>query len=399
LSAAAGALLLLGSVPGMLQAQESSRIKLVSSLPRQGGDKLQTDTIVNAVRMALDEANGQAAGFALDYQDLDDATPARGKWDAAQEAANANQAVNDPDVMVYLGTFNSGAAKVAIPILNQADLVMISPANTYPGLTKPGKGEANEPDVYYPTGVRNYARVVPADDLQGAVAANWAKSLGVQSVFVLDDAELYGAGIAKVFADTARQIGLKVAGGPEGIDPQAPDYRALAIKINVTKPDLVYFGGITSNNAGKLWKDLRDALGKDVKLMGPDGIDETAFLQAAGEAAEGTFVTFGGLPPDQYTGAAADWLQRYRARFQSDPEVYAIYGFEATKAALDAVGRAGVKDRAAIRDAVFATQNFQGVLGTWSFDPNGDTSLTTMSGQQVVGGKFQFVTQLAVPGQ
>jgi branched-chain amino acid transport system substrate-binding protein len=391
-------MLLLGSVPGALQAQQAPRIKLVSSLPREGGDKIQTDTIVNAIRMALDEVGGQVAGFPLVYLDLDDATPARGKWDASQEAANANQAVNDPDVMVYLGTFNSGAAKISIPILNQANLVMISPANTYPGLTKPGKGQGNEPDVYYPTGVRNYARVVPADDLQGAVAANWAKDLGAQTVYVLDDTELYGAGIARVFTDTARQIGLTVAGGPEGIDPQAPDYRALANKIKAANPDLVYFGGITSNNAGKLWKDLRTALGTDVKLMGPDGIDETAFLEAAGqEAAEGTFVTFGGLPPDQYSGAAADWLQRYRSRFQSDPEVYAIYGFEAARAALDAMNRAGVKDRAAIRDAVFATQNFEGVLGTWSLDPNGDTSLTTMSGQQVIGGKFQFVKALSVP--
>ena len=134
---------------------------------------------------------------------MDDATPARGAWDAGKEAENANKAVADADVMVYVGTFNSGAAKVAIPILNRANLVMISPANTYPGLTKPGKGEPNEPDVYYPGGKRNYARVVPADDLQGAVAANWSKQVGATKVYILDDTELYGHGIAVVFAETA----------------------------------------------------------------------------------------------------------------------------------------------------------------------------------------------------
>ena len=128
--------------------------------------------------------NGQ---FKIDYVSLDDATAAAGKWDAAKEQENANKAVSDPDAMVYLGPFNSGAAKVSIPILNQAKpgpLAMISPANTYPGLTKgPEFGaDKGEPDVYYPAGKRSYFRVVPADDIQGAVAARWARSLGARAL-------------------------------------------------------------------------------------------------------------------------------------------------------------------------------------------------------------------------
>src|SRR5690348_4869306 len=196
--AAAAMAMAAGVLTPMAQAQGDT-IKIVSSLPRTGSSKGQTDTIVNAMKMAFDEANYQAGGFTITYEDMDDATPARGAWDAGKEAENANKAVNDADVMVYLGTFNSGAAKGAIPVLNRSSLVMISPANTYPGLTKPGKGEPNEPDIYYPNGVRNYARVVPADDLQGAVAANWAKQLGVKQVYILDDTELYGHGIATVF--------------------------------------------------------------------------------------------------------------------------------------------------------------------------------------------------------
>src|SRR5215217_7831060 len=157
--------------------QLTGSIKIVSSLPRTGSSKGQTDTIVNAMKMALDEVGSKVGGATITYEDMDDATPARGAWDAGKEAENANKAVSDADVMVYIGTFNSGAAKVAIPILNRASLVMISPANTYPGLTKPGKGEPNEPDIYYPNGTRNYSRVVPADDLQGAVGAKWAKDL------------------------------------------------------------------------------------------------------------------------------------------------------------------------------------------------------------------------------
>ncbi len=370
-------------------------IKIVSSLPRTGSSKGQTDTVVNSILMCLEEANYQVNGATIQYTDMDDATAAKGAWDAAKEAENANAAAADPDVMLYIGTFNSGAAKVAIPILNQAGpLAMISPANTYPGLTKPGKGEANEPDVYYPTGIRNYTRVVPADDLQGAVGANWAKELGATKVYVLDDTELYGHGIAVVFANTAQKIGLTVAAGPEGIDTKATDYRALATKIRDTGADMVYFGGITQNNAGKLWKDIK-SVAPNMKMMGPDGIFEQAFLDDAGDAAEGTYITFGGVPPDKLTGKGADWYQRYKAKYGSEPEAYAAYGYEACKVGLDAISRANVKDRRAIRDALFATQNYDGVLGTWSFDENGDTTLTTMSGSQVQGGKFVFQKMIA----
>ncbi|MCC7369023.1 MAG: branched-chain amino acid ABC transporter substrate-binding protein [Chloroflexi bacterium] len=379
--------LAVGVVAPIAQAQ-SGTIKIVSSLPRTGSSKGQTDTIVNAFKMAFDESNYSAGGFTIEYEDMDDATPARGAWDAGKEAENANKAVADADVMVYLGTFNSGAAKVAIPILNRSSLVMISPANTYPGLTKPGKGEPNEPDIYYPTGVRNYSRVVPADDLQGAVAANWAKALGVTKVYVLDDTELYGHGIAQVFADTAAKIGLTVLGGPEGIDSKASDYRALATKIRGTGAEMVYYGGITQNNAGKLFKDLRSVLGPNAKMMGPDGIFEQAFIDDAGDAAEGVYVTFGGIGPSKLTGKGAAWYADYKAKYGTEPEAYAAYGYEAAKVALDAIARAGTKDREAIRAAVFATSNYDGVLGTWSFDANGDTTLTTMSGRAVVGGKF-----------
>ncbi len=368
--------------------QLSGTIKLVSSLPRTGSSKGQTDTIVNAFKQALEEANYRVGGATIVYEDMDDATPARGAWDAGKEAENANKAVADADVMVYLGTFNSGAAKVSIPILNRANLVMISPANTYPGLTKPGKGEPNEPDVYYPSGKRNYSRVCPADDLQGAVGSNWAKRLGATKVYVLDDTELYGHGIAVVFAETAPKAGLNVVGGPEGIDPKATDYRALATKVRGAAPDLVYYGGITQNNAGKLVKDLRAVLGPNVKIMGPDGIYEQAFLDDAGDAAEGMYITFGGVAPSKLTGKGGEWYRAYKSKFGGEPEAYAGYGYESAKVALDAIQRAGRKDREAIRAAVFATKDYDGVLGKWSFDPNGDTTLTQMSGREVKAGKF-----------
>jgi branched-chain amino acid transport system substrate-binding protein len=120
---------------------------IVSSLPRTGPDKAITDTITSALKMALIERNSTIGGTVVQYVDLDDATAAKGKWDAAQEASNANKAINRPDVVAYIGPLDSGAARVSIPILCSQGLGMVSPGATYPGLTKASAG--NEPDVYY----------------------------------------------------------------------------------------------------------------------------------------------------------------------------------------------------------------------------------------------------------
>jgi branched-chain amino acid transport system substrate-binding protein len=364
-------------------------IKIVSSLPRTGASKGQTDTIVNAFKMVLTERQNKVGGATLTYEDMDDATAAKGSWDGPTEASNANKALNDPDVMVYIGTFNSGAAKVSIPILCPANLAMISPANTYPGLTKKTQFNApNEPDVYYTNCKRNYTRVPATDDLQGAVGAVYAKQIGGTKAYVLHDSDLYGQGIAEVFAATAKKIGLDVVGGPEGMDPQASDYRALSQKVRGSGADLVYWGGITDHNAGKLWQDLRSTLGPNVKLMGPDGIGDAAFADAAGSAAEGTYGSFPGVPGAKLTGKGAEWYQRYKQQFQGEPDPYAAYGYEAMQVAITSIEKAGKKDRAAIRDAVFATKNYDGVLGTWSFTETGDTTATTMSVGQVKDGKW-----------
>jgi branched-chain amino acid transport system substrate-binding protein len=368
-------------------------IKIVSSLPRTGSANAQSTSMVNGIRMAIEELGGIVAGYTILYEDWDDASPQRGSWDPALEAANADRAIKDPDVVVYIGTFNSGAAKISIPKLNQAGLVMVSPANTYPGLTKPGKGEPNEPDIYRPSGRPNFFRVVPADDLQGTMGAEWAKKMGAATAFIVHDRELYGKGITDVFRTRAEQIGIRVV-GVEGIDVRAANYKALATKIKALNPDLVYFGGVTQSNAGQFAKDLR-ASGFPGKLMIPDGCVETAFIQSTGpENCIETYATFGGLPADQLTGKGAEFVRRYREKYQIEPEAYAVYGYEAGRVALDAIARAGKKDRLAILDAVAATRDFEGVLGRWSFDPNGDTTLTTMSGLVIRDGKFHFVETL-----
>jgi branched-chain amino acid transport system substrate-binding protein len=355
-----------------------------------GPSLTQTQTIVNAIKMALEEVNYKVGNLTIEYEALDDATPATQKWDGAKEAENARKAIGDSKVVAYIGTFNSGAAQVSIPLLCAANLVMISPANTYPGLTKKAGAAAGEPEKFYPNCKRNYTRVVPADDLQGAVGASWMKELGAKKVFITHDNELYGKGLADVFREAAKKQGIGEAGYEAA--PKADNYRALANKIKDSGADFVYYGGIIDNNPHLLVRDLK-AAAPAVKFMGPDGIAESEFLKGAGAAGEGAYITFGGIPPSQYTGKSKEWGDAYVKKYNSKPEPYAIYGYEAAKVVLAALRSAGAKatDRAAVRDAVFATKDFDGVLGTkWSFDANGDTSITTMAGMIVKSGDFAF---------
>lgn len=371
---------------------DPNTLRIVSSLPLTGSSRVQSETMVRGIEMALEEAGYKAGNFKIEYNSWDDASAQAGSWDPARENENASRAVADPDVMVYIGTYNSGAAKIAIPILNAADLVMVSPANTYSGLTKPGLGEKGEPDIYYPTGIRTYCRVVPADDLQGMAAAWWAKSMGIRKVYILDDKELYGRGLARVFEQDCRRRGLTVL-GHEGIDAKAPDFRAVMNKIKESGAELIYFGGITQNGAGKLVKDMKE-VGLKTRFMSPDGTKEEAFLKSAGPASEGCLVTLGGLPPEKMGPDAQHWYQRYRAKYGGEPEAYSIYSYEATQVVLRGIAKAGVKDRTKIREAIMSTKDYDGVLGKWSFDERGDTTLTSMSGFEVRDGQFVFVKSL-----
>lgn len=385
---AVGASLFLNPVFGQAQTANPGIIRIYASVPRP-----DYDSIVHGVQMAIDEVDSKAGDFRIEFVPLTDAVLQENgsyKWDPDVELANARRAANDPDAMVYIGTYNSGAAKISIPVLNRVSMAMISPGNTYPGLTKPGTGTAGEPYIYFPLGVRNYFRVVPADDLQGAAAAAYAKQIGAKSVFVLDDTELYGKGIAAIFARESTNLGLTGAGGPESIDTHASSYAQLATRIIQSKADLVYFGGITANQPAKVLADLRSA-GYNGAFMGADGIADDDFIKSVTDNISNKsniYSTLVGLPGAQLTGAGATWFAKYKSQYPNDKsEDFASFGYEAGKVAISAIQRANKKDREAIRQAVAATGTnvIQGdhILGDWKFDANGDTSLVTISVQNL----------------
>lgn len=371
-------------------------IKIVSSLPRTGSANAQTTSMVNGIKMAISEVGGKIGAQEIIYEDWDDASAQRGNWDPAIEAANADKAINDASVLAYIGTFNSGAAKISMPLLNKVDLVMVSPANTAPALTKAGFGEANEPAVYRPSGKVSYFRVVPTDDVQGAVGADFAKEIGGTKVFVLNDREVYGKGVAGVFETHAKKIGLEVV-GVEGVDTKASNYKSIVTKMKQAGADVVYFGGTTQTNAAQIAKDIVSG-GLKAKFIVPDGCYEQAFIEAAGNRAlEGhAYITFGGREPKALeTKEGKAFYEHYKSMYGGEPEGYAVYGYEAAKvvlSAMDRLSKAGTElTRENVRAEIAKTKDFVGALGTWSFDANGDTTNRTMSVNTVKNGKFETV--------
>ena len=368
-------------------------VKIVSDLPLQGANRAQTTTMVNAIEMAIEERGGKAGSATIEYESLDDATAQAGQWDEAKCAENAQTAAQDEEVVGWIGPFNSGCAAVEIPILNEAGLGMISPANTYIGLTKPG-GEPDEPEKYYPTGERNYTRVIVADDEQGQAGALLMEEEGVESVYILDDKETYGKGLADQVQESAEELGIQIV-GREGIDGSAANYRSLMNKIARVDPDAIYFGGIIENNAGQLIKDKVGAgmSNDDVLFIGPDGIFVDTLLSQAGNAAEGAYITFGGLPQSELTAKGKQFVQDYESQHDDAIQPYTAYAYEAANVMLDAIERAskeGEVTREAVLQQIFTTEDFDGVLGTWSFDEDGDTSLTELSIQRVENGQFEY---------
>ena len=379
-------------------------LKIVSSLPMSGISHSTTQTIVNAEILRLEQANYSVCGgkYKVEYEAWDDASAALGKWDPALETENANNAVTDNSIIAYLGTFNSGAARLSIPILNEANLVMISPANTYPGLTKPGKGDFGEPDKYYPSGTRNYARVSTADDVQGSFAAHFMKdTLSVNTVYIIDDQELYGQILADSFETAAKKIGLTVV-GRSSIDPSASSYKSLMKQISTSNngkpPDAIYASMVVDNNAGQLIKDKVAVLGDNtqVKFMGPDGIQTQYFIDVGGNATTGVYATVGGLPFEALPDIGQQFIKDYESKYGSLYDPYAVYGYEAMNVLLKAIedvcaSGGDATDRDTVRAAVFAIKDFNGALGTWSFDENGDISLTDMTVYQVKNSEYAEV--------
>ena len=375
-------------------------LTVYSSLPLQGASRPQSEDVIKGIRLALKQRGGKAGDFTIKYVSLDDATAAAGKWDAGQTKANARKAAQDDSTIAYIGEFNSGASANSIPTLNEAGILQVSPSNTALGLTKGGEGaEPGEPDKYYPSGKRNYGRVVPIDTIQGAALCTYMQDEGVKSVYILDDNEVYGKGVAANTKGACEKVGIEIA-GEDSWEGKASNYRALAAKVKASGADAIFTGGIIDNNGPQLYKDL-NAANPDAKIFGPDGMATVDMTKELPEKVQAkTYLTAPTVSPDELPPAGQKFYEDFQQEYgeaQDEIDPYAVYGYEAMDVVLDAIEKGG-DDRQAVIDAFFSTKDKESVLGTYSIDPDGDTTLTTYGGYLAKGGKLVFNKALKAEG-
>jgi len=360
----------------------SGTADVYSSLPLQGASKDQTNAMVDGIKLALSQAQNKAGNVTIKYTSLDDSTAQAGNWDPQQVASNARKAAQDKKAVAYIGEFNSGASAISIPILNQIGLAQVSPANTYVGLTtsEPGS-EKGEPQKYQPSGKKTYTRIVPRDTIQAAALITQAKQDGCTKIAIANDKDTYGAGLARLLEIKAKEQGATIT-SDTGIQKDAPNFRAYASKIKAEGADCFIFSGVTANGAVQVFKDVASAL-PNAKLYGPDGVCESGFTNPSKKGIPASVgkrykCTVATLNLSSYPGGTK-FLEAFKAKYgESNPDPYAIYGYEAMQLVLDTIKKAG--DKGTTKDGVlqqlFKTKDRDSVLGKYSIDPNGDTTLT-----------------------
>jgi branched-chain amino acid transport system substrate-binding protein len=357
-------------------------VGVYSSLPLQGASKDQTGAMVQGIKLALEQAGGKAGNVTVKYTSLDDSTAQAGNWDPQQTASNARKVAQDKNAVAYIGEFNSGASAISIPILNQIGIAQISPANTYVGLTtsEPGS-EKGEPQKYQPSGKKTYTRIVPRDTIQAAALITQTKTDGCTKVAIANDKETYGAGLGRLLEIKAKALGQTIT-SDTGIQKDSPNFRAYASKVKSEGADCFIFSGVTANGAVQIYKDVSAAI-PSAKLYGPDGNCESGFTNPSKKGIPASIgakfkCTVATLDLNSYPGGKK-FIADFKAKYGTgNPDPYAIYGYEAMQLVLDTIKAAGSNgtSRDGFLTQLFKTKDRSSVLGTYSIDANGDTTLS-----------------------
>jgi branched-chain amino acid transport system substrate-binding protein len=361
---------------------------IASDLPLQGAGRAQNIDMQKAIQYVLDKQYHFKAGkYTVGYQGCDDSTAETGGWDAGKCSSNGRAYASNRSVLGVLGTFNSGCAKLIVPLANRApggSLAMLSVANTNVGLTHNAPwNNPGEPGIYYPTGKRNYARVAASDDYQGPAAASLLQSKAfklsqgkkfapINDVYILHDNQTFGKGVAEAFRLQAQKQNIKVLGF-EPWDAKATSYEAIANRIKATNADSVYLGGIVCNNGAKLLKDLRAVLGPNPVFVGPDGWTPYSATLAAGTAAQNMYVSYAGQPLERLGPTGKAFIKAFKKYLgiKTLPPPYAVYQAQAAQIILDAIKRSN-GTRASVTSQMFKTKVTNGIMGSFHFDKNGD---------------------------
>jgi len=368
------------------------------SAPLLGRSGVTGQSVVSGARLALDQVGARIGEYRIAFKALDDATAARGGWDPGQTTINARLAVLDPTTIGYVGEVDSGASAISIPPLNRAGILQVSPTSAAVGLTSAALGaQPGEPQKYYPTGIRTFARVAPDDRIQAIAQVRIQQSMGCQSTYVLNDGEVDGADAARSFVVAAQAVHLKLAGVAIFVR-DATNYKSLATGIAKIAPDCVLIAADTESGAVLLTTQIAAAM-PQVKIFGTADLAESTFTdpEQGGiplSVDSRVVLTSPTLGLTAYPPVARAFNAAYERRYGA-PQLAAIYGYEAMSLLLSAIDRAthhGTRPavRSEVRAALFATKDRPSVVGTYSINRDGDTTLRRYGVWTIVNGRLSF---------
>jgi branched-chain amino acid transport system substrate-binding protein len=378
------------------------KLTIYASLPEQGQWSSEALAVRRGAKLALDDVHASVGKYRISYVVLDDSTAKAGTWVPGLIAGNAQAAAADKTTVGYLGEFNPDASAISIPVLNRAGIPQISPADSAAGLTSaPIGGFPGEPEKYYPTGHRTFARVVPSDSVEAVAQVDLQLQMGCTKTYVLDDGSVYGADLASMFQHDAATSGLKIA-GMQSYDATATSYASVGSSMTGTGADCVFLSAIAESNAAAVTKAVAAALPL-ASIFASDGVADGAYLDPSDGGIplsldHRVYITMAPLPQSAYPPASRAFFAKYK-RLYGSVEPYAIYGYAAMSLMLRAIDRATdggrrVADRGKVLAAIFATRKRRSVLGTYGIEHNGNTTLHQYGAYGVAGGRLVFLRTL-----
>ena len=389
-----------------------NQLTIYSSLPLEGPLAPISQQIVNGEKLALAQTGGRVHRFKIDYDSLNDANPKTGEWAPGETATNAKYAAQDSTTIAYLGDYDSEATAISLPFVNAAGILQVSPASPYVGLTSSLHANQDEPERFYQTGKRTFARLMPSDPVQAAAQVQLMRSLGIRRVYVIEDQDPFDLPLAAILAEDAKRAGIEVVGESTVDTTASTEFEGEAATVSKSGAQAVFFSGLPDAGAVALWQQLHAAdpqlwlLGSsslaEASLPGSDspaaGTSESgapvtaSFVERIGAAGAMTYLATPVLPVALYPPAAASILRKYRSQFHESPSPYALYGYETMSAVLLAVRRAGSRgnDREAVIDKFFAIKDRDSVLGRYSIQSDGDSTLAHYGIDRVRGGRLVF---------
>jgi len=368
-----------------------SQLTVYSSLPLQGETAAISQQIIGGEKLALNQAGGHVGPFKVSYVSLDDANPTNGQWSPGETAGNAKQAAQDTTTIAYLGDYDSGATAISLPNLNAAGILQVSPASPYVGLTQALDAGQDEPGRFYLTGKRNFGRLLPGDPAEARAAVRTMVMKGVKKVFVLDDQDPFQIPLASLVAGDGTLAGIEVASHDSIEIKPGSVFKGEIEKIVASHAQAVFVAAGDGEGTVSLWHELRQA-DPHLLLLGSSSMATAKFASELGSAAPVTYITTPILPEALYPASGRRVLAQYRRTFGSEAGPYVLYGYEAMAVVLNSIRRAGRRgnNRAAVIAEFMSTSNRSSVLGTYSIEPDGETTLTPYGVDRVAGGRLVF---------